>query len=89
MPRYFFDVEEQDTIHDPVGEILHDDAEALAVAVIILAELVPGRTVALWRGQALQVRVLDAERRPIGDLCVTAGLMTRGPDSRLSSSVHP
>lgn len=72
MPRYFFDVEEDGTIHDPVGEILLDNAEAQSVAVSILAELAPGRSTALWGGQALQVHILDAKHRPIGRLCVTA-----------------
>ncbi len=72
MARYFFDVSDGDTVLDPTGEILEDNGQAQAVAVRILAELIPGRGGDIWGGRALRILILDAHRRPIGELRVTA-----------------
>lgn len=61
MPRYFFRLQNGETLKDEEGEELADHDAACATAVDILAETLPDRRDMLAGGGQYEVMVTDAD----------------------------
>ena len=65
MKRYFFNIEDGQCIRDPRGETLPDINAARRTAIDILSEIMIGHVHDLLPEGRLEVKVLDADHRPI------------------------
>lgn len=65
MKRYFFNIEDGQCIRDLRGEILPDLNAARRAAIDILSEILVGHVSDLIPEGRLEVKVLDADRRPV------------------------
>ena len=61
MPRYFFHSLDGYADIDDLGSELEDDDSARTQAVMFLAELLRDNPTQVWDGQALRVKVTDAD----------------------------
>lgn len=65
MPRYFFRLQNGETLTDEDGEELPDHDAACAAAVDVFAETLPDRRTQLVNGGDYEVMVTDADDGPI------------------------
>jgi hypothetical protein len=61
MPRYFFRLQNGETVKDEDGEELADQEAAFAAAIEIFAETLPSQSETLVGGGEYEVMVTDAD----------------------------
>ena len=73
MPRYFFNTEDGHAISDEDGDDLPDTASARAMAVDVLAELLPLQKEHLLGDGSYSVTVVEEGRGPLYRITVQGG----------------